>query len=98
MVQLFHKKSTAILTVAAILVLVLLLCALLTTLSQMTALHARVEKLQKLVANAQNSNEDKQALLDFIATDEYVVKWAEDQGLIKKSDISYIDTPNSQGK
>ncbi len=89
---LFHKKSTAILTIAAILLVVLLVCALLITLSQMTSMTTRSQKLQTLLANAQKSNEDKQALLDFIKTDEYIVRWAEERGLIKDTDISYIES------
>lgn len=92
MEQLFHKKSTAILTTAAILLVVLLLCALLITLSQMTSMKARAETLQKLLNNAKQNNDEKQALLDFIKTDEYVVRWAEGQGLIRQDDVTYIES------
>lgn len=87
---LFHKKSTAILTIAAILLVVLLVCALLITLSQMMSLNSRAQSLSVLVKNILENNADKQELLDFMKTDEYVVRWAELQGLVEKSQISYI--------
>ncbi len=97
MTQLFHKKSTSILTVAAILLVAVLLCTLLITLSQKVSLDDRINKLLTLVEAAKTSNEAKRELYEFCQTDAYVAKWAEEQGLVKKDDITFVEKPG-QGK
>lgn len=88
---LFHKKSTAILTIAAILLVVLLVCALLITLSQMMSLDARAHQLKVLLEDKEKSNADKQAFLDYVKTDDYVSSWALKMGYIQKDDYLYIE-------
>lgn len=89
--HIFHQKSTSVLAVAATLLLVVLLCVLLITLTQMVSMEKRVETLKALVANQNNSNEDKQALMEFIKTDEYIVKWAIENGMLSEDDITYVE-------
>ena len=91
MEKLFYKKWSAILTVAAILLVAILLCVLLTFLTQKAMLEPRVEELQGLIDAAKKSAEDKQALVEYLKTDEYVKKWAEDHGYISKEDILFIE-------
>ncbi len=92
MEQLFYRKSTAILTVAAILVLILLLCALLTFLTQYTSMAANAKQLEELANQVESGNKDKQELIDYMNSNEYVRQWAEANNLIPADTIKYIQT------
>ena len=91
--QLFYKKSTSILTVAAILLVLILLCTLLITLSQMVSLKSDIATLQRLVEESKSSNEAKEKLIKFLQTDDYVAKWAVENGLVKSSDLNFVERP-----
>ena len=91
MEKLFYKKWSAILTVAAILLVAILLCVLLTFLTQKATLEPRAEELKGLIDAAKKSAEDKQALVEYLKTNEYVRKWAEDNGYIDSNDILFIE-------
>lgn len=91
MTKLFYKKSTSILVIAAILVLVLLALILLVTLMQMSSLNQRAEKLAELIAKAQEDEANLQELIDYLETDDYVRKWAEENNRIKGDDIIWLE-------
>ena len=91
MERIFYKKSTAAIFVAAILVLVLLVCMLLVTLTQMSSLNARVERLQTLIDEAKEKNEVTKELLEYLQSDDYVRKWAEEHERINQDDISWLE-------
>ncbi len=91
MTKLFYKKSTSILVIAAILVLVLLALILLVTLMQMSSLSQRAEKLAELIAKAQEDEANLQELIDYLETDDYVRKWAEENNRIKGDDIIWLE-------
>ena len=90
MERIFYKKWTATLFVAAILILVLLVCLLLTSLVQMSALKERVETLQALIDDAQEQGRATEELLEFLRSDEYVRQWAEQQGRLSQEDILWL--------
>ncbi len=88
--RLFYKKSTSILIVAAIIVLIFLFCMLLITLTQLTSLKQKSERLQAMVEAAQNDEQSKQELLEYRKTDKYVIEWAERMNMIPDDVINYI--------
>lgn len=92
MEQLFYRKSTAILTVAAVLVLIILLCALLTFLTQYTSMAANAKQLEELAKQVESGNKDKQELIDYMNSNEYIRQWAEANNLIPADTIKYIQT------
>lgn len=92
MEQLFYRKSTAILTIAAVLVLIILLCALLTFLTQYTSMAANAKQLEELAKQVESGNKDKQELIDYMNSNEYVRQWAEANNLIPADTIKYIQT------
>lgn len=83
--------------VAAMLVLLLLVCMLLTTLTQMASMNQRVKDLDALIKRAKADETAKQELIEYMKTDEYVMKWAEQTGRIPKDDISWVKD-NIEGK
>ena len=89
--RIFHKKGTSILFCAAILVLILLVCMLLVTLTQWSSLNSKMEHLQTLIDNVQQGNAELQELKDYLQTDEYVRKWAEEHGRLSQDDISWLE-------
>ena len=91
MEKLFYKKWSAILTVAAILLVAILLCVLLTFLTQKATLEPRIEKLKVLIEEGGKSVQENQKLLEYYKTDEYVKRWAEDHGYISPDDILFIE-------
>ena len=90
MERIFYKKSTATLVIAAILILVVLICALLTTLVQMSAVKDRIANFERLLAEAGETIEERQAMLEYLQTDDYVRKWAEANGRINEEDIEWL--------
>ena len=91
MERIFYKKSTAILFIAAILVVVLLLCALLTTLVQLSAVKERIARFEELLAEAGDTIEERQRMLEYLQTDDYVRKWAEANGRLNEKDIQWLE-------
>ena len=86
----FYKKSLAILTVAAAVVLIFLLCMLLITLTQLSSLKQTAEKLTAMVEQAKSDESAKQELLNYRNTDRYVIEWAIRMNLIPEDVINYI--------
>lgn len=96
MSHMFRNKKISILLVALTLVVLILLCMLLITLTQMSSLKQRTEKLQSLIDESKKQGEATQELIEFMKTDEYVKRWAESNGRISKDDILWItnNVPN----
>lgn len=90
MEKLFYKKWSAILTVAAILLVAVLLCMMLTYLTQKASLEPRLEKLEALIQQGGEDIRQNQELLEYLKTDEYVRRWAEDKGYISSDDVLFI--------
>ncbi|MCX4285982.1 MAG: hypothetical protein OSJ68_01600 [Clostridia bacterium] len=97
MERIFYNKKISIMFVAAMLVLLLLVCMLLTTLTQMASMNQRVKDLDALIKRAKADETAKQELIEYMKTDEYVMKWAEQTGRIPKDDISWVKD-NIEGK
>ena len=76
--------------VAAALILLILVCILLISLTQMSSLNQRAEKLQSLIDESKRQGEATQELIEFMKTDEYVKRWAESNGRISQDDIVWI--------
>ena len=91
MEQIFYKKSTSILFVTAILVLLILACILLAFLTQLSALHARVEEMQAKIADYNDRKITTEELLDYMQSNDYVRKWAEANGRISQDDIKWVE-------
>ncbi len=86
----FRNKKLAILTVAAIMIVLLLACMLLATLTQMTALNQRAEMLKAQIKQLCDKEVELKDLLEFMKTDEYVKLWAENNGRMSSDDIRWI--------
>ena len=95
MERIFYKKSTAILFVSAVLVVVILACMLLVTLTQMSAVKERIAKFEQLLEEAGQTIEERQEMLEYLQTDEYVRKWAEAHNKISQDDISWLESNSS---
>ena len=91
MEQIFHKKTTAILFVTAILVVLILACILLVSLTQLAALKARVEEMKGMIADYNNQKITKEELLEYMQSNDYVRKWAEANGRISQDDIKWVE-------
>ena len=91
MERLFYKKSIAILTVAAVVVLVFLLCMLLINLTQLSSLNQAKEEFQQMVNQAKTDESAKQELLNYRKTDKYVIEWARRMHLVPDDVINYIE-------
>ena len=88
--RIFYRKSTSILFVTAILVLLILVCMLLVLLTQMSSLNARVEELNEII---QRADGDVEALKKELADREdleYVIKWAEAHNMISEKDVQWL--------
>ena len=96
MERLFYKKWTSAIFVAAILILVLLLCMLLVTLTQMSSLKTRADALVELIERAKQGEEEAQRRLDEMGSDDYVIRWAVEHGRINEDDISWINSSESK--
>lgn len=94
--KMFYKRSTAILFVALTLILVLLVCMLLVTLMQMSSLNARVDKLNQLIEAYKNDQIELNELKEYLQSDEYVKKWAVENGRVQQEDIVWIEQQISQ--
>ncbi len=89
--KIFYKKSTSIVFVAAMLVLVLLLCMLLVTLTQLTSLRQRADKLNAMIEEAIDNVQKTKELIEYLQTDDYVRKWAEDHNRIDGDNITWLN-------
>ena len=86
----FHRKSTAILFVTAILVVLILACMLLVFLTQLAALNARVDEMQAKIEDYKQQVITKEELLEYMQSNDYVRKWAEERGKISPDDINWV--------
>ena len=86
----FHRKLTSILFVTAILVLLILACMLLVSLTQLSALNGRVNELNEKIQQAKDEQITKEELLEYMDSNEYVKKWAEDHNRISQDDIAWV--------
>ena len=90
MIRMFRNKKISILIVAAIVLALILVCILLITLSQLASLNQRAEHLANLIAESRKQGQATQELIDFMKTDEYVKRWAEENGRMSQDDILWI--------
>ena len=72
------------------LVLLLLVCMLLTTLTQMASMNNRKEHLQAMVAESLEKEKATEELIEYYKTNAYVIEWAERMGWIKSDDLLWI--------
>ena len=91
MERIFYKKTTSILFVTAILVVLILACMLLVFLTQLSALNAQAEALHEWIQQAQEDVDAKNQLLEYMQSNEYVRKWAEANGRISDKDIQWLN-------
>ena len=89
MERLFYRKTTAIIFVSAVLVLLMLVCILLVMLTQMSSLNAKVEEYEHMIQQATENKITQEELLDYMKSNEYVKKWAEQHGKILNTDIQW---------
>lgn len=90
MIRIFRSKKLSILIVAAAVLALLLICMLLITLSQITSLNQSAERLQAQIIEQSGKQVELNELLQFMQTDEYVKRWAENNGRMDKNDILWI--------
>lgn len=90
MMRTFRNKPISILIVAAIVLLLVLVCMLLITLAQMSSLNQSAERLQAQIEAAEGKKVDLEELKQFMQTDEYVKRWAENNGRMSSEDILWI--------
>lgn len=88
--KIFYKKSTAIAFTVAILVLVLLVCMLLVSLTQMAHLGQEAKNLKELIDKAQSDVQAKEQLLAQKNDIQGIIKWAEEHGYINQDDINWV--------
>ena len=88
----FHRKSTSILFVTAILVVVILACMLLVSLTQLSSLNAQADALHEWIQQAQNDVDAKNELLEYMQSNDYVRKWAEENGRISDEDVKWLNS------
>ena len=91
MERIFYKKWTAAIFVAAILVVVLLLCLLLVNLVQFQAAKDRIARFEELLKQAGETIEERQELLEYLQSDDYVREWAEKHDRINQDDITWLE-------
>ena len=89
MERIFYRKTTSILFVTAILVLLMLVCMLLVLLTQMSSLNAKLEEYEDMIQKANDRLITQEELLEYMKSNEYVKKWAEQNGKILNTDIQW---------
>ena len=89
--RIFYRKTTSILFVTAILVLLILVCMLLILLTQMSSLNARAEALNERIQQAKYDQEALEKLLEERDSIEYIIKWAEAHGMISTGDVQWLN-------
>ena len=90
MIRIFRSKKIAVLIVAAAVVALLLAWMLLITLSQMSSLNQSAVNLQNQIEKLNGQKIELNDLLEFMKTDEYVKRWAENNGRMSEDDILWI--------
>ena len=90
MIRIFRSKKIAVLIVAAAVVALLLVCMLLITLSQMSSLNQSAVNLQNQIEKLNGQKIELNDLLELMKTDEYVKRWAENNGRMSEDDILWI--------
>lgn len=90
MMRVFRNKKVSILIVAAALVALMLVCMLLITLSQLSSLNRNAQRLQAQIVEVTDQKVDLEELKEFMKTDEYVKRWAENNGRMNADDILWI--------
>ena len=91
MERIFYKKSTAAIFVAAILLVVLLLCLLLVNLVQLQEAKERIARFEQLLKEAGDTIEERQEMLEYLQSDDYVREWAERHDRINQDDITWLE-------
>lgn len=90
MQRIFRNKWISALIVTAVLVPVLLACMLLVTLSQRASLNQRVATLNEMIEDAYSRQQVTDELLQYMQTDEYVMKWAQEHEMIPSEYSSWL--------
>ena len=88
--RIFYRKTTSILFVAATLVLLMLVCMLLVSLTQLSSLNAQADALHEKIQQAMVDVDAKNELLADREKIEYVIKWAEQHGRISQADVQWL--------
>lgn len=88
--HIFCDKKLSILFVAGTLLLVILVCMLFTTLTQKAAMTERVAVLQSKIDKYKKQGADLTEFIEYLGTNEYVERWAENNGYINLEDINWI--------
>ncbi len=88
--KIFYKKSTAIAFIAAMLVLVLLICMLLVSLTQMASVRQQAKNLRQMVENGEITVEELKQNVQMQNTVDYIIDWAERNNYVKQSDINWV--------
>lgn len=88
--KIFYKKSTAIVFIAAMLVLVLLICMLLVSLTQMASVRQQAKNLRQMVENGEATKTQLQDDLEKKKTIEYIEEWAAKNNYVKQEDIIWV--------
>ena len=91
MEMIFHRKITSVLFVTAMLVLLVLVCMLLVSLTQLSSLNAKADVLNQKIQKAQEDQAYMEELLDYMKSNDYVRKWAEDHDRINQDDIKWLN-------
>ena len=95
MERIFYKKWSAALFIAAILIVVLLLCMLLVNLIQLSSAKERIATFEQLLKDVEEGKIEREKLLEFLKSDDYVRQWAEQHGKISRDEVSWQGTsPN----
>lgn len=89
MEKLFYKKWTSVMAIAAVLVIVLLLCMLLTFLAQQSAFEQRIQMIETLKQQAEKDAETQKSIIEYKKTDAYIIEWAISQGLVSQDDYLF---------
>ena len=90
----FHKKLTSILFVTAIIVVLILVCILLASLTQLSSLNAQLDALNERIAEAKTNQETLEKLLEDRESIDFVIKWAEENGRISDQDVQWLKDNN----
>ena len=89
MERIFYRKTTSILFVTAILVVLILVCILLVSLTQLSSLNAKVSEYEEMIQKANENVISQEEWLEYMKSNEYVKKWAEEHGRILDTDIKW---------
>lgn len=90
MIRTFRNKKLSVLIVAAIALLLVLVCMLLITLAQMSSLDQNAKWLQAEIEAKCQQKVDLEALKEYMQSDEYVKLWAENNDRMSQNDILWI--------